>query len=126
MEHLLQYKWRILAGGWALMIGILSTLPSRSLGSLSISHIDKLGHFLFYLILVWLALMAWNNEIPKKWNFRKAVTVVLLCILYGGMLELGQRYVFENRHFEIWDIIANIIGSFGGFIIFKLLHRNNL
>jgi glycopeptide antibiotics resistance protein len=37
--------------------------------------------------------------------------------------EFGQLMFSASRSFEIWDIVANIIGSFSGLIIFRTLKQ---
>lgn len=34
-------------------------------------------------------------------------------------MEICQFYLFNGRSFELYDILANIIGSFLGVILFK-------
>jgi VanZ family protein len=45
------------------------------------------------------------------------------CFIWGGMLEYLQKTVSIGRHFEVFDIIANIIGAILGVIVFSLLFK---
>ncbi len=49
------------------------------------------------------------------------VYTLIFCIMWGGMLEYLQDVMSRGRHFEIFDIIANIIGAFLGVVAFSLL-----
>jgi VanZ family protein len=44
--------------------------------------------------------------------------------MWGGLLEYLQDAMSRGRHFEVNDIIANIIGALMGAIMFSLLFKN--
>jgi len=48
---------------------------------------------------------------------------MVFCIMWGGMMEYLQETVSRGRHFEVFDIIANIIGAFVGVIAFGLFFK---
>ena len=82
---------------------------------------DKLAHIFVYAVQVFLFLRGFHltNKLTRKISF----FVVLGTILYGISLEIVQYAFFEDRFFEVFDIIANIIGSFTGWLIFKKNHK---
>jgi len=47
--------------------------------------------------------------------------VLLFCIILGVAIEFIQNTKMINRNFDIADIIANIIGTFVGAIIFRYI-----
>lgn len=58
----------------------------------------------------------------QKTNVRQPVIYVLLfCFALGAGIEFLQNSKIINRDFEIADIIANIIGTFGGIFLTKFL-----
>jgi len=69
---------------------------------------DKLAHAVVYGVLTVLIIVVIDA--------RQTVTATLLWVValisaaYGVLMEIVQYSFFPNRHFEILDIIANIIG----------------
>ena len=108
---------------WAIIIFILSILPGSSVEKLNwfdFLYIDKAAHCIFYAVLVFLilwAVKACNNDVTGHIKYK----VITVSIFYGVIIEYLQFQFFEDRHFEILDIMANIIGSFLGFILFNVL-----
>jgi VanZ family protein len=113
-------KSRLITIGWALIILVLSLLPSSSLPSLSWSEFlgaDKLAHLGVYMIFSFLLVLTFNNSRPKL-KYRSAI---LFSSAYGILMEVLQFLIYTGRNFEFLDIIANIIGSFLGTIFFTFL-----
>lgn len=82
--------------------------------SIEIEGLDKLAHLIFYGGLAFLAnrqKVIFINGKSKVWF------VFLFCSLYGLGIELIQGGLIEGRYFELWDLIANIIGIFIGIIV---------
>ena len=52
----------------------------------------------------------------KEINFSN---VLFFSISFGILMEICQLYLFNGRSFELYDIIANILGSIIGLILFK-------
>ena len=47
----------------------------------------------------------------------------IFCVIYGGALELMQRYLFSERSGDIGDFIANSFGVACGALAFPYLRR---
>jgi VanZ family protein len=45
--------------------------------------------------------------------------ILFFSVSFGVLMEICQLYLFNGRSFELFDIIANIIGSVVGLILFK-------
>ena len=81
--------------------------------------IDKIGHLAVYWMLTWLLIFA---SLKKSKNNSQVYTkALLISIFYGVCLELLQLLIFVTRSFEFLDIIANISGSYLGYLTFKHL-----
>ncbi|MCP3930404.1 MAG: VanZ family protein [Bacteroidetes bacterium] len=108
---------------WSFVIFILSVIPGVSLPEsfLDLLSLDKFAHIFVYGVLAYLLL----RGLSKK----KTVTLIVLGFvvftssLYGVLMEIVQFSFFPHRYFEVFDIIANIIGSFAGVAIFKFIHK---
>lgn len=89
---------------------------------------DKLVHFGMFFVLSAVLLFSyykWHNGKPKmgRWIFWGFVVPVL----YGGAIELLQKYVFTARGAEWGDFFANLLGSLTAsvVIIYLMRYRKN-
>jgi len=82
---------------------------------------DKLAHAIVYGIFSYLAIRAYSadNQVLSK----HLILAVLVTSGYGVLMELIQGNFFPQRFFEVPDIIANIIGSLIGVLIYNYLHN---
>lgn len=100
---------------WALIILILSTMPSVQLPESFISP-DKFAHAFIYGILVILILHGLKkSDILTKKNIW---LTILISASYGCLMEIIQYAFFPGRFFEMGDNLANTIGCFLGWLIF--------
>jgi VanZ family protein len=59
----------------------------------------------------------------KKSQFDKEVKlpwfllITITAIAFGAIMEFVQRDFVANRSFDIWDILADSVGSVAGFIV---------
>lgn len=101
---------------WLIIITLLSLAPVDVGSTLLFPHQDKLVHFIFYLGMSWFlgrsGYLKGNNHLLK---------VLILTILYGILMESLQAVMGNGRHFDTFDIIANIIGALVGSGLILLL-----
>lgn len=104
------------AFGWTLLTLYLSLISARTATKFNIwdfAGFDKLAHLVFYAIFSFLWSMSYReNREHKKF-------VLFFSVSFGILMEICQFYLFNGRSFELYDILANIIGSFAGVILFK-------
>lgn len=106
-------------------ICLVTWLSLRSAGSLkklwvhSIVHFDKLLHAGVYLVMAGLVSFAIkkDNKPVSYWS------VILFCGLWGVLMEVLQYCLASGRDFDVFDIIANIIGSLVGVAGFKFYSK---
>jgi VanZ family protein len=104
---------------WAICIAVLSLMPAAQLPKIELDLLapDKLAHAFVYGVLTILLFWAFAKNQPLRWP------IIRRCMIasagYGILLEWAQYAFFPSRYFEVYDIIANIIG-----IIISLLFVN--
>ncbi|MBK8347598.1 MAG: VanZ family protein [Saprospiraceae bacterium] len=101
---------------WTLLTVYLSLISARSASAFNVWDFvgfDKLAHLVFYTMFSFLWCMALRK---KEINFSN---VLFFSISFGILMEICQLYLFNGRSFELYDIIANILGSIIGLILFK-------
>ena len=112
---------------WALFILVMSVLPTPDQGDVgSFPHIDKLAHIFLYAVLVFVAAGDLKRSQYVQKSQSMAFIMIFFCILiYGIFIEMVQ-FLLPYRSFELMDIYANSIGSFGGLLIFFVFYHNRI
>jgi VanZ family protein len=102
---------------------ILFFLPGSAFPNenwLSKIYFDKLVHVGLFAILIFLWRSAFNSKF-SAYNF----VLLFLALLYGIMVEYIQRYFVANRDFDLYDVVADMIGSVSGLLVWLRTYRKN-
>ena len=127
IAYFFQY-WKTIA--WLAIVFFMSTMKiplAPGVPLINIPHFDKIIHFSLYFILV----SIWMIDDYKKTKFFKGknlVVIVILSVLYGGLMEILQKIVVQDRSGDILDVLANTVGVLVAFLLFKNIsfYRNIL
>ena len=115
MQHLLGHNFfKITAIFWTLLIFYLCLNDMPSLPIVPIENIDKIIHFVFYFVFVFL----WIKSINPI-SIYYFLIVVLIAIILGITIEFLQEKFTQNRVFDWYDILANSMGAITSFILVK-------
>lgn len=98
-------KW--FAYGWGVLIFTLSSIPNLNPQTPEIEEIDKLAHFVEYLIFAGLVFKSVNQQRHKYF--------LPLMLLFAVVDELHQKFI-PGREVEIADLGVNFIGILCGWI----------
>ena len=100
------------------MISLLLLVPGKNLTEvgLDIPHLDKLIHFVMFSGLSFLFLSYWNKR-KKIVNRKIKMTVIISFSIFGVLIEVVQEVFISGRYFDVWDIVANVIGVIVGVIL---------
>ena len=109
---------------WMLLITILSLYSFEGFDTqkISIPHLDKLVHFVFYFIAAILGSMLIKERTKGQFNLLGTVIIsIVVVIIYGIVIEVIQNTFTNYRSGDLYDVLANSLGAFfGGGIIFIL------
>lgn len=111
---------------WTLIIFILLALPGKMLPNeqhFSIPQLDKLVHIVLFGSFVFLWSFYFSTKNPKANLQGRYMRITIIACLYGIAMELVQKYFIPNRDFDIYDIAADIVGAFGGYIVIRMVVR---
>ncbi len=103
-----------------ILIAVLHAIPSQDFPEFSFTEIfqvDKLIHAFLFAIGFFTAAIA----LPMQYQVKLLRYTVIVYILYGAFLEIAQQLFFENRHADVLDWLADIIGVFIGLFLFRKL-----
>lgn len=88
---------------WTFIIIILSLVHLTSIPKTSIKNIDKIVHATFYFTFVVLWLLA-LPKLPK-------IKILVIALFLGGLMELLQDLMHQNRSADWYDFAANNLGA---------------
>lgn len=110
---------------WTLVIFGLCSMPGKSIPHISwleLASFDKFVHASIFFILQILYMRGFSLQTtyPLLQKNYKWIPFVL-CVAYGGALEIMQGAFFSERSPDILDFTANSIGCLLALILFKPL-----
>lgn len=86
----------------------------------NIPQFDKLVHFGLFMILLSVWTSAFTISIPEKiWP------VLGLALLYGLLVEIIQKLWVPGRSFDLFDVVADMMGSVTGVFLNWFLYKKN-
>lgn len=112
---------------WTIITFILLTMSvpdSASIPRIRIPHFDKVVHFGLFAILA----------LSYSWGFKKQLKYATLIkfafyfaasisIIIGIVTELLQAYLIDGRNGDIYDLLADTFGTFGGILFFIRIQK---
>ena len=104
---------------YSVFITILFLLPTKEIPKLfdTFIPIDKLVHLFIFLVLTFLWLLYVNNVL----NDTKPIVLflaLLVCLLYGIIIEVSQELFVRSRKAEALDVLADLFGASIGLLLF--------
>jgi VanZ family protein len=122
LQHpLFRSKW--LAISYFLFINILFYLPGSALPKnnwMQQIHIDKWVHIGIFAVLIFL----WRGAFNRKEPYYNGV-LLFLVLLFGIMVEIIQFFWVPNRDFDLYDVAADMGGSFLGLFVWLRVYKKN-
>jgi len=109
---------------WTLIIFGLCCMPGNYIPTtnwLQLLSFDKFVHAFIFCMMVSLWFLVLIQQ--QKVNTFSIILVLLICVSFGGMLEIMQATVFSNRSADWFDFIAN---TFGCFIAWFVFHKKKV
>ncbi len=119
IRHLLKRNSLLLAVGITIVIAMLSLIRVGELPVPKISNIDKLEHAFAYLVLTFLWLLALGKTKTAR------LLIVVICIIYGIIIEILQGLLTSYRFAELLDVVANTLGILLATMVFWLFFVKN-
>jgi len=114
-------KSKVLAIGWLILMCILFVIPGSALPEqnwFADIQLDKWVHIGLFSVLIFLWASASDLGLPNN-----GLIVIVVAILYGMIVEFVQKTWIPNRSFDMYDVLADAIGSVVGLIIWLRANR---
>jgi VanZ family protein len=121
LEFLNRYPLSFLWGG---VIFILCAIKISNIPSDGIAFpgIDKFVHFTFFLLLSLIVVYEdHKQQYPNKSRLKASIGLIILGLVYGGGIELLQKFIFTYRSAEWLDLAADMGGCILAILIFNVI-----
>ncbi len=117
------FRHRYTAIGWFLLMTILFFIPGSSIPKqnwLTFIQFDKIVHIGLFAVLLFL----WRSAFPLTGRYYNAWLIIIAGI-YGLLIEVLQGSLVPNRDFDLYDLVADIAGSFLGLLVYMRVYKKN-
>jgi len=107
---------------WAGFVLTLCSIKMSSIPSVgkTFEGFDKVVHFIFFLFLsLFLVYEDHRQQYPQKSRLKASIGLLVLGLVYGGGIELLQKYLFTYRSAEWLDLAADMGGCILAIMIFN-------
>lgn len=111
--------YKILFIAWTTLIVVLTSIPDIKAPVKDELNLDKLFHFLAYLIIAFLFVKMYHK------NFRqKAINKLYFLTIIIPVIDEVHQIPIPGRNFSLLDVVADILGMTVIIIYFKLKSKN--
>lgn len=105
---------------YSVLITIIFLVPIKEIPKLLDFPIpiDKLIHVFIFLVLIFLWLL-YVNSILNDTKPTVIFLILVLCLLYGIIIEVIQEFCVLLRGAEVLDVIADLLGAILGLLFYR-------
>ncbi len=109
---------------WVCIITVLLLIPGDELPPINVFGYltDKISHASVYGLLT--LLFALYMIAIRGENLRNVLIIALLCTVHGILMEFAQKYLTVNRAFDVWDMVADALGCFAIYLLYRVNIKN--
>ena len=119
MKKFIYHNCILLSALWALIILALCSTPGQFIPSVSwleMLSFDKWVHAgVFFILCSCLFIVA----VKKSQSLSALIIYFIICVFYGGLLEIMQAKCFSNRCADWQDFVANSFGCLISALLYK-------
>ena len=112
---------------WAVIILILCGMPGKDIPHISFLELlsfDKFVHASMFFFLILLTIRGFLQQTSFiVLNKSAKLIAFVLCVIYGGSLEIMQGAMNIGRTPSIFDFIANTFGCAIGLFFYNFVHK---
>ena len=94
-----------------------SALPEEH-GWMIMIRIDKLVHIFLFAVLFLELRFAFNSSVKFY-----TIWLLLAVVTYGLAVELIQKYWIPGRTFDLYDLLADTLGSLAGWVVYRYIKK---
>lgn len=109
---------------WTCLIAYSCLVTFSKLPEIEVPGADKYVHSIFHFVftILW-GCTSWLRE--TKINIKKIVTIVLISIAFGLLIELLQEMCTTTRKADAFDVLANVAGALIALLAFIIVKKTS-
>ncbi|MDA3861371.1 MAG: VanZ family protein [Melioribacteraceae bacterium] len=105
------------------MIFVLTSIPGSSIPKV-LGGVDKIKHFGAYFVLAFLLNFALQIQNRYPLISKKSILFTFLITLFYGLFDEVHQIFIPGRYFDLWDLLADVVGSVVGIFLVKIIISN--
>jgi glycopeptide antibiotics resistance protein len=98
-------------------------MPASEIPKIDFIFFDKVAHALLHGVLCFIWLWYSFKHDQNHISSRNVFVVLLMCFCYGLTIEVFQHWFTLTRTFDLFDLVANGVGSLLGLFVFWKLQK---
>jgi len=103
---------------------VASLMPTGDFPRVKIQWADKYVHASLHFILILLWLFTVFSKSLKRKEAIIMWSVFLACAVFGILIEVCQELFTQSREADLYDVLANLLGSLIGITVFSLSRKH--
>jgi VanZ family protein len=108
---------------WAAFIFLLTLTSGKEFPEVMLVSFDKLVHLFLFTVQSYLLMRGFIRQSEvMTFRYRPVIFSIAIALFIGLSTELMQSLLLSDREGDLYDFIANGIGSFLGVLFFVLLY----
>jgi len=115
----------IIALFWTLIVLYFCLENSSNLPVIQVENLDKWIHSFFHFVFT----LVWFLFFRKQYQFQSILKLLIFAFLFsfflGILIELLQQTFTTTRKADIFDVIANSVGSLLGILVITIGNKFN-
>ncbi len=123
MNRNLNFRSLLPAILWFAFMSMLLFMPGKDLpssGWVSRFHLDKLGHFiLFFVLVIFFSVPILKSALTDKLKSRTILVFAVAAVIWGISTEFIQGYFIPGRDFSLLDWAADVAGVLVGYFLLQ-------
>jgi VanZ family protein len=111
---------------WTGFVSYFCLVNSSEIPTMNIPNLDKCVHTFFHLVFTLVWFMFFNKQIQINTIFKPLLYSVVFSFVFGITIEILQSLITTTRSADVFDVIANTIGSLAAILVIVICNKLNV
>lgn len=108
---------------WSFLVSYLCLTPSSDIPIVSFPHLDKIVHSFFHFVFTVLWYLFFEKQVKKSNQQKLLLVSIVFSLFFGIAIEILQSKITLTRSGDVFDIMANFVGSILAFVFITVGKR---
>lgn len=110
---------------WGIFVTYMSLTPGDALPDALVKMNDKFLHagiYFFSAVLIYMAFIRYSFK--NTLHVSRLYLILIICVVFGGLIELAQHYLVPKRNGDWYDFMANTTGAVLSVLLLRFIHHS--